>query len=159
MRTVFWASCVVAATLQCVPLAITAKELSSGNLIFADSSGARHTLRVISDQFAAPGVPAQEVQVIAEKAASRFVIVDSFASKSGPMSSCQAGFERTLRIVRVHRGIASQVRQMKVASCHTGLELAEQPFKWDATTSTVTIRWLIGPKKLGRPEERRVHVQ
>jgi hypothetical protein len=159
MRTAFWVSSFIAAALQCLPLAITAKELPSTNLTFADRSGIRYALRVIPDQFTAASQAVPEVQVIAQKTPSQFVIVDSLASRLGPMSMCQAGLERTLRVVRVHRGVASQVSQLKVASCHTGLELSEQPFTWDATTSTVTIRWLIGPKKLGRPEDRRVHLR
>lgn len=158
MRIACWVSFVVAAALHCAPAAIEAKEAHSVNLTFADSSGASYTLRVIPDQFTAPGVAEYEVQVIAQKATSRFVIVDSFASRPGPMSMCQAGFERTLRVVRVSRGVASQISQLKVASCHTGLQLAEQPFEWRANTSTVTIRWLIGPNKLLSPEVQRVKV-
>jgi hypothetical protein len=159
MRTVFWASAFIAATLQSLPAAIEARQAAAVELTFADSSGLNFSLRVVPDQFSAPETSAQEVQVIALTGGDKLVLVDSFASRPGPMSMCQAGVERTLRVVRVHRGIASQVRQLKVASCHTGLELAEPPFKWSAATSTLTIRWLIGPKKQRRPEERRIVVR
>lgn len=68
------------------------------------------------------------------------LVKDTYASRPGPLSMCQAGQESFLRVI----GLAplEEILSFKLASCRDDIELASPGMEWHADTATLTIRWL-----------------
>jgi hypothetical protein len=117
----------------------------------ATPSGKKLRIPVQGDQYVRPDAGV-DVQVIAEVGSS-VVVIDTYLSRPGGGSYCQAGEERSLRILRVD-GEAPQVTlNLKLASCWQEIELANPGVEWSAADSTLKVRWLLGPTSKMQPEE------
>ena len=86
------------------------------------------------------------------------VIVDTYASKPGGMSYCQAGEERFLRVVALGQSPLTETSKIKIASCHENIELASQGVEWRADSSLVRIHWLTPPKPGAANEARSLRI-
>jgi len=93
-----------------------------------------------------------DVQVVAEIGSS-LVIVDTYLSRPGGGSYCQAGQERFLRILRLDDGVPQETVRLKLASCWQNIELADPGLQWSPNDSTLRISWLFGPTTKLKSEE------
>jgi hypothetical protein len=93
-----------------------------------------------------------DVQVVAEMDSS-VVVVDTYLSRPGSGSYCQAGQERFLRVLRLDKDVAQASLSVKLASCWQELELNDPGVEWSAAGSTLRIQWLFGPTNKMQPEE------
>jgi hypothetical protein len=93
-----------------------------------------------------------DVQVLAEMDAS-VIVVDTYLSRPGGGSYCQAGQERFLRILRLDEDVAQATLSVKLASCWQEIELSDPGVEWSAVDSTLHIQWLFGPTNKMQPEE------
>jgi hypothetical protein len=119
-----------------------------------NTTGKRFSLHVARDPFAASQTKPLKVRVIAEPSPDSVVVIDSFRSRRGGMSMCQAGIEKTLRVlVRIGNRVQERER-VKIESCHENIELANGGIDWNAADSTLRIRWLQGPTNKGMAEQR-----
>jgi hypothetical protein len=98
------------------------------------------------DQTVAAGSPVADFKVLGEKASRVYVVTDSYASKPGGMSYCQAGQEQFVRVL-ARGGSLVQTFSQKVASCISNLELGSPGMAWDAGSSMLKINWLKGPSR------------
>jgi hypothetical protein len=114
----------------------------STRLEIRTASGARYTLHVARDSTVAPQAEARRTDVVGEIPNVSVVIVDTYPSRSGGMSYCQAGEERFLRVVTLAGNRASEAARVKVASCRDNIELAERGIEWVTDSATVRIHWL-----------------
>ena len=80
--------------------------------------------------------------VVGEIPGVAVVIVDTYASKPGGMSYCQAGEEQFLRVIAVTRSPLTETSITKIASCRENIELASPGVEWRADSSLVRIHWL-----------------
>jgi hypothetical protein len=93
-----------------------------------------------------------EVQVIVEREAS-LIVIDTYPSRPGGGSYCQAGQERFLNVLRLDDDPARATLRLKLASCRQNIELADDGLEWSPADSTLRVRWLLGPVTKMRPEE------
>lgn len=93
-----------------------------------------------------------DIQVIAEMESS-VVVVDTYLSRPGSGSYCQAGQERFLRILRLDNDVAQATLSIKLASCWQEIELNDPGVEWSAADSRLHVQWLFGPTSKMRPEE------
>jgi hypothetical protein len=94
----------------------------------------------------------RQPEVIATPSPDLFVMIDTAASRPGPMSRCQAGLEKTLRIVSIRGTRALQTRSIPLESCNRSIELSSAGVVWDEKTSRLKIDWLSGPTRNGMTE-------
>lgn len=79
---------------------------------------------------------------VLDKAADRVILVDTYLSRSGGMSYCQAGEEQFLRVISVGVWGAIESARVKLTSCIQGIELQEPGLQLEADRSTLYIKWL-----------------
>jgi hypothetical protein len=117
----------------------------------ATPSGRKVRIPVEGDQFvrADTGV---DVQVLAELGSS-LAVIDTYLSRPGGGSYCQAGQERFLRIVRLDDAVPQVTLRLKLASCWQEIELTDAGVEWSPADSTLRVHWLLGPTRKMRPEE------
>ena len=136
---------------------------SKAFLDIVTASGALRRVRVSRDAFVAAGAKPRKIELVAERANGTLIVIDTFASRPGAMSLCQAGTERSLRIlVPTKAGAAARLVErdhLKLESCHGNIELADGGVEWREADSTLRIRWLQGPTKKGELEERVLHIE
>jgi hypothetical protein len=89
------------------------------------------------DATVAPHAPVLNLRMIAESGVV-VVLADSYASKPGGASYCQAGVEQFLRVIAGGK----ETFRIKLQSCLENLELGAQGVTWDAANSMVRIDWL-----------------
>ena len=118
--------------------------------------GRRDTVLLARDATVSAEAETSGIDVVAEVPGAAIVLVDRYVSIPGGLSFCQAGEEQFLRVVSIADGQPTETFVTKVASCRDNIELAEPGLEWDASASTLRIRWLTGPK--GQPEVRAIGV-
>jgi hypothetical protein len=169
MRIAFWDSLLVLASLVVAlaqdPVALAApdsipnsRESSTSRLEIHTQEGKRYVLRVLRDSTVPSKAQPSEVRVVGELRGSAIIVVDSYRSKPGGMSYCQAGHERFLRIVTVLSKPPQETFRVKIESCRENIELASPGIEWSPESSTLRIHWLLGPSGKGTPEERTVRI-
>ena len=80
------------------------------------------------------------VELVASAWSNTLLVQDTYASKPGPLSMCQAGQESFLRVIRL--APLKEILSVKLASCHDNIELASPGLEWHADTGILKIRWL-----------------
>jgi hypothetical protein len=152
----FWAS---AAVFICFAGWVSGAQtaLPSGGTLTYSSQGARthfairttagrhYSLNVLRDATVAADALVANVQVIGEVPGKAVILTDSYASKPGGLSFCQAGEERFLRIVTLSGRHAKETLRLKAASCRQNLELADPGIEWDPISRTLRVHWLQVP--------------
>ena len=83
---------------------------------------------------------ASVLRVIAEVTPSVVLLEDSYYSRPGPLSYCQAGREQFVRVLEL--GAAKEALRVKVSSCLDNLELGEPGIVWNGDTQTLEIHWI-----------------
>lgn len=114
-------------------------------LQFVSSLGVQHYLWVAPDRYVSSNSAISKVDIIAEVSPQLFVIVDTLASRPLGLSMCQAGTERTVRVVKIVARKPVEQSKLKVESCRQGIELANPGLVWDPAHSTLLVRWIIAP--------------
>jgi hypothetical protein len=87
-----------------------------------------------------PNTASATVELVASAWSKTLLIQDTYASRPGPLSMCQAGQESFLRVVRL--APLEEVLSLKLASCRDNIELASPGLEWHADTATLKIHWL-----------------
>jgi hypothetical protein len=105
------------------------------------------------DDTVAAGAAPDNLRVVGEVRKSAVVLVDTYPSKPGGLSYCQAGEERFLRVISLEGKLRETLR-VKLASCRQNIELASPGIEWNAETSTLSIHWLLGPSGNEKSETR-----
>jgi hypothetical protein len=80
------------------------------------------------------------VELVASAWSKTLLIQDTYASRPGPLSMCQAGQESFLRVIRL--APLEEVLSLKLASCRDNIELGSPGLEWHADTATLKIHWL-----------------
>jgi hypothetical protein len=93
-----------------------------------------------------------DVEVLAEMK-SGLLVIDTYLSRPGGGSYCQAGQERFLRVLRLEGNVVEVTLSLKLVSCWQSIELADAGVEWSAADSSLHIRWLLGPTNRMQPEE------
>lgn len=83
------------------------------------------------------------VALVASVSDKILLVQDTYASRPGPLSMCQAGEESFLRVIQL--APLKQLLSLKLASCRDNIELASPGLEWQAATATLGIHWLSGP--------------
>jgi hypothetical protein len=166
MRIAFWASAALV-----VLLSATVSEargsvhlISGGTLCYSASQGKtkldirtmdgkRYVLRVERDATVSPGISPSQLTVLGEIKDTAIIFIDTYPSKHGGMSYCQAGEERFLRIVSIAQKPAVETYRIKLASCLENIELSSPGIDWHPESSKLDIHWLQGPEKNQKPAE------
>jgi hypothetical protein len=94
------------------------------------------------DETVAPTSRVQSFELLGEKPGGVYVISDGYASRPGPMSYCQAGKERFVRVLARRRSSTAGLHEtfsLKVASCRSNVELGAAGLAWDSETSTLLV--------------------
>jgi len=99
-----------------------------------------------------------KASVLGEIPGVAVVIVDTYASKPGGMSYCQAGEEQFLRVIALLESQPNKTSTTKIASCLENIELASRGVEWRADSSLVRIHWLTGPKPGATGETRALRI-
>jgi hypothetical protein len=115
------------------------------------------SLTLERDATVAPDAPPIRVEIVANVPRSALVAMDTYPSRAGGLSYCQAGEESFLRVITTATGTPMESYETKVASCRDNLELADPGVEWDARTTTVLVHWLRGPG--GAEETRRLVIR
>ena len=113
------------------------------------------SITVGRDSTVSPTAVPGKASVVGEIPGVAVVIVDTYASKPGGMSYCQAGEEQFLRVVALAGPQLHETSKTKIASCRENIELASQGVEWRADSSLVRIHWLTG-RRPDAPRETRV---
>ncbi len=134
MRTKSWASLllllpVIAAAQQSITLAsggtITASNSSARTVFkFRGPGSAKASVTVKRDGTVAAEAGPPNLKLIAEIAGSAILLTDTYPSRPGGLSYCQAGEEQFLRVFTISDKRPVETYQVKLASCWDNLELA-----------------------------------
>jgi hypothetical protein len=76
------------------------------------------------------------VEVLSEVDSS-LVVIDTYLSRPGGGSYCQAGQERFLRVLRLVHDVADVTLNLKLVSCWQAIELADAGVEWSTTDSSL----------------------
>jgi len=117
----------------------------------ATPSGKKLRIPVEGDQYTRVDVGV-DVQVVAELGSS-VAVVDTYLSRPGGASYCQAGQERFLRILRLDDSEPQVTLRLKLSSCWQEIELIDPGVEWSPADSTLRVHWLLGPTSKMQPEE------
>ena len=120
------------------------------------AGGDRRTLVLPRDPTVDSQTAPSDITVLGEIRDVAIVLIDTYASRSGGLSYCQAGEEQFLRVVSLATPGAGEVATTKVASCRENLELADARIELDRPSRIVRIHWLSGPGK--KPEVREIRI-
>jgi len=81
--------------------------------------------------------------VVAELDDGVIILEDSYPSRPGGLSFCQAGSERFVRVLKLTRPPAQTLR-VKTESCLDSLDLDDPGIVWNAEAKALEIHWLDG---------------
>lgn len=133
--------------------AITARTDSGRTVLtWAGAAGASRSVIVSRDSTVAPSALPMGASVAGEIPDSVLVVVDSYPSRPGGMSYCQAGVERFLRVLSIAAAHPVETYRVKLASCTGNIELASDSTAWNAAASELRIHWLSGPNAAHAPD-------
>lgn len=90
-----------------------------------------------------PKSPSATVDLMAYVSNNTLLIQDTYASRPGPLSMCQAGEETFLRVIQL--APLKEILRLKLASCRENIELASSGLEWQPDTATLKIHWLSNP--------------
>ncbi len=169
MRTVCWVSLALLVLPAYAAAQNTVALPSGGSLRYSSDDsqtrieiGTRRgkliTLRLERDGFVLPGAVVVNLRILGELENRAIVLADTYPSKPGGMSFCQAGEERFLRVISIARTPASETLRLKLESCRENIELGSPGLEWQQAPPTLRIHWLLGPSKPGQPEERVIRI-
>jgi hypothetical protein len=139
-------------------VAAPAEQGSKRELVVRSASGTQYRVQVMRDDTVNPAAQPSEVQLIGESKDVALVVVDSYPSRPGGLSYCQAGKERFLRIISVAQKPPRETFRVKLESCRDNIELASPGIEWLPSSTAVRINWLLGPAKKGQPETRTLRI-
>jgi len=125
--------------------------VADGRLELTASPARKVTLE--RDDTVAAGAAPDNLRVVGEVRKTAVVLVDTYPSKPGGLSYCQAGEERFLRVISLEGKLRETLR-IKLASCRQNIELASPGIEWNAETSTLSLHWLLGPSGNEKSETR-----
>ncbi|MDB5902914.1 MAG: hypothetical protein JWM26_1792 [Betaproteobacteria bacterium] len=131
---------------------------SKGKLVVQSETGKRYGIQVTRDSTVSPTAQPSEVKLIGESKGVALVVVDSYPSRPGGMSLCQAGKERFLRIISLVQKAPEETFRVKLESCRDNIELASPGIEWLPASSAIRIHWLLGPAANGRSETRTLRI-
>ena len=170
MRIACWVSLLLAATGACTgtprgsdlaPAAeafVAGGRTEGGRTLLELRVGDDHrSVMLERDDTVAPETAPDSIETVAKVRGAAIVIIDTYRSRAGGMSYCQAGEERFLRVISTVGQGATVRYGAKVGSCLHNLELADPGVVWDATTATLHVHWLLGPN--GKEDERTIAVR
>ncbi len=140
------------------PKPLPLEKSRSTRIDVTNKAGTRFVANVSRDAFAAPTSNSLKVELFSEPSADSMIVIDSARSRSGGMSMCRAGIEKTLRVLERVKGRVQERERVKLESCHENIELAENGVEWNAVDSTLRIRWLQGPTNKGLAEQREMKI-
>jgi hypothetical protein len=127
--------------------------LASGGVLRYSTKGnstlvrvARQQILLARDKTVESGSPVADFKVLGEETKRIYVVTDSYPSRPGPMSYCQAGQEQFVRVLARGKSLR-QTFSLKVASCLSNLELGSPGLTWDARASTLNVNWLTGARR------------
>lgn len=83
------------------------------------------------------------VEIVARVSNTTLLIQDTYSSRPGALSMCQAGQETFLRVIAL--APLKEMLSLKLASCRENIELASPGLEWQADSRALKIRWLSGP--------------
>jgi hypothetical protein len=95
------------------------------------------------------------LELVAQPHSSVILLTETYPSKPGGMSYCQAGEERFLRVLTAN-GKLEETFRLKIASCRENLELSDPGLEWDPGSATLRIHWLPVPAVPDKPTIRTI---
>jgi hypothetical protein len=129
----------------------------TGRVEVVSDLGRPYVFHILLDSTVADVHPIS-VEKIAEKRGAALIFVDTYRSRAGGMSYCQAGEERFLRVFSIAQAPPRETYRVKLESCRQNIELASPGVEWVAESSTLNIHWLLGPKGDGVAENRVIRI-
>jgi hypothetical protein len=84
------------------------------------------------------GSPVLHAELVGEKAGKVYIVTNSYRSRPGPMSYCQSGEERYIRVL-VRGSRLRETFSLKVQSCRENLEVSGEGIRWDSAASRLSI--------------------
>jgi hypothetical protein len=153
MRTAFWLSLLVLfALLAPGEVAPRSVPLSSGGRLRFETRGnrtlvewtgrykkePRRQLLLPGDPDVDSGSPVLRAELVGEKAGKVYIVTNSYRSRPGPMSYCQSGEERYIRVL-VRGTRLRETFSLKVQSCRANVEVSDEGIRWDSATSRLSI--------------------
>ena len=100
------------------------------------------------DESVMPGHACDKLQAVGEIERKAYIVTDSYPSRPGPLSSCQAGKETFLRVLAADRQLRETL-SVKIESCSSNIELAESGLDWNPKSSDLRLKWLNAPGTAG----------
>jgi hypothetical protein len=106
------------------------------------------------DKDVAPHGRLLDFEVVGEVGNKSLIITDSYPSRPGGLSYCQAGEERLLHVLVVVERQIRETLRLKLASCRENVELASDGLRWSPDSATLSIHWLFAPERALQQETR-----
>jgi hypothetical protein len=145
-------------TLQSGALLSTTSNNGETKLVLAfprlETKSAPLAIMLDRDETVASRSPLIEFRLIGEVGQGAVILTDTYRSKSGGLSYCQAGEEQFLRVLSISPQRAEQTLRLKLASCRENVELDDPGVEWNPQTATLTIHWLAAPGGRVESEDR-----
>ena len=120
--------------------------------------GKRYRLALSRDPTVAPAAKPSRVQFVGEIEGAAIIVTDTYPSRAGGMSYCQAGEETFLRVISLSPRRPRETLRVKLESCRQNLELDAEGVEWLGASSLLRIHWLAGPGTKGTPEVRTIRI-
>jgi len=110
-----------------------------------ESKSAPLAITLDRDETVAARSPLVAFRLIGEVGQGAVILSDTYRSKSGGLSYCQAGEEQFLRVLSISPQRAVQTLRFKLASCRENVELDDPGVEWNPHTAILKIHWLAAP--------------
>lgn len=171
MRIALWVSVLALATGCAVAQARDSVALPDGGTLSYATAGTKTRFEIRPDAHGKPYVltVARDATVSAEAAPAKvdvlgsvrgvaLILADTYASRPGGMSYCQAGEERFLRVISITRRPARETLRIKLESCRETIELASPGIEWKPERASLQLNWLQGPEAGGGSQMRIIKI-
>jgi hypothetical protein len=122
------------------PVLNLAHEAGKAALEIRFPSAQAQILPLNTDANVDPKTAGATVELVASVGRQTLLVQDTYASRPGPLSMCQAGQESFLRVIQL--APLKEIFSLKLASCRDNIELASPGLEWHADTATLKIHWL-----------------
>lgn len=167
MRIAFWVSLLAFAAFAtayaqepiALPGGVSLSYAAAGSktrLVIRTQAGQSFPVSVGRDATVPAKAAPIKVEVFGTIKGLAFILADTYASRPGGMSYCQAGEEQFLRVISIARKPARQTLQIKLASCRDNIELASPGIAWKPEQATLQLDWLQGPPPDGGTQSRTI---